>query len=161
MLAEILCIAVLNMGMPNGEFACEYMEEVVEAAEINGIEAATLISLIYYESRWKPTAVSRRGACGLTQVLPKFTRNPRLTCQQLKNPHTSIYAGAHALGRWMEKPKYTRARALCAYNAGYSCGKRYRQSHGGWRYSKKVRKYAKKIYNQLKLINAEYDEEGC
>jgi len=160
MLAEILCIAVLNMGMPNGEFACDYMEQVVEAAEINGIEAATLVSLIYYESRWKPTAVSSRGACGLTQVLPKYTRNPKLTCKQLKDPKTSIYAGAWALGVWLEKAKYTRSRALCAYNAGYSCGKRYRKSHGGWRYSLKVRKYARKILKEARTVEMQYDD-GC
>ena len=160
MLAELLCVVVMNMGMPNADVACDYMEEVVEAAEINRFDAPLLISLIYYESRWKATAVSSRGACGLTQVLPKYTRKPRLTCKQLKDPYTSIYAGAHALGRWLEKPKYTRARALCAYNAGYSCGKQYRKTHGGWRYSRKVQNYANTIYKELVAVEMEYDD-GC
>ena len=33
MVAELLCVAVLNIGMPNAEFACEQMEHVVNAAE--------------------------------------------------------------------------------------------------------------------------------
>lgn len=160
MLPELLCVVVLNMGIPNGQVACDYMEDVVEAADINQIDPAILISLIYYESRWKATAVSPRGACGLTQVLPKFTRNPRVTCKQLKDPHTSIHRGAQALARWKTKATYTQPRALCAYNAGYTCGKRYRKGHGGWRYSLKVRKLAKKIRRQLRAIEMEY-EDGC
>jgi len=160
MLVELLCVVVLNMGIPNAQLACDHMEDVVEAADINRIDPAILISLIHHESRWKATAVSPRGACGLTQVLPKYTRNPKLTCRQLKNPQTSIHAGAHALARWLEKTQYTQSRALCAYNAGYSCGKRYRKGHGGWRYSRKVRQLAKKIRQQLRAVETEYDD-GC
>ena len=158
MTSELLCIAVLNLGMPNAELACDYMEDVVEASETNGIDPAILISLVYYESRWTPTAVSRAGACGLTQVLPRYTKNPKLTCKQLQDPRRSIYAGSKALGHWLKKyNKYPKA--LCGYNAGYTCGKKYRKTHRGWRYSRLVTRYAEKIRKELKSIQTQYEED--
>ena len=59
MSAELLCIAILNIGMPNAEFACEQMEHVVNAADDLNFEPEILVAMIHYESRWNPAAVSR------------------------------------------------------------------------------------------------------
>ena len=96
MSAELLCIAILNIGMPNAEFACEQMEHVVNAADDLNFEPEILVAMIHYESRWNPAAVSGSGACGLTQVVPRWT-NPRKTCQQLLFAPTSIYEGTKML----------------------------------------------------------------
>jgi soluble lytic murein transglycosylase-like protein len=157
MISELLCIAVLNLGMPNANLACEHMEELVEASELHNVEPAVVISLIHYESRWTPTAVSRAGACGLTQVLPQYTKNPKLTCKQLKDPTRSIYAGAAALGVWVQKHKYLKG--LCGYNAGYTCGKKYRKTHRGWRYARRVLRYSRKIAKELTVIQTQYEED--
>ena len=65
MTAEYLCIAVLNMAMPNAEYACEQMEHVVNAAEDLSFQPEILVALIHYERRWTPRAISSGGAFGL------------------------------------------------------------------------------------------------
>jgi len=154
--AEILCSIVMALNMPNSDFACKHMDTVVEAAEYYDVEPELLISLIHHESRWNPTVVSRSGACGLTQVIPKYTKSPRLTCKQLKRPKTSIWAGAKMLSYWIHKyandvPKI----GVCAYFAGFRC-KGNSPNIGGMRYSNKVRRFYRRIIRKL-----ENDVPGC
>jgi len=154
MVAEYLCIAVLNMGMPNAEYACEQMEHVVNASEDLNFQPEVLVALIHYESRWNPRAISRGGACGLTQVIPRWT-NPRKTCQQLLFAPISIYEGTKMLRRWMDKfGRGKLSRALCGYNAGYSCRA---TTSRGWSYARKIQRMARRIRAQLSLI----EEDGC
>jgi len=152
--SELLCIAVLNLGMPNAQYACEQMEHVVNAAEDLNLQPELLVSLIHYESRWTPTARSRSGACGLTQVLPRYTQ-PRKSCQQLMFAPTSIYEGAKALRRWTDRfGRGNIARGLCGYNAGYSCRTR---SSRGWRYSRKIQRMTRRIQREMDNIA----NDGC
>ena len=76
-LVELLCAAYVSLLLPNADIACENMETIVEASEQHAVDPAVMVSLIYVESRWKPTAVSSAGACGLTQVLPKYSAGTR------------------------------------------------------------------------------------
>jgi|TARA_R110000851_G_scaffold62165_1_gene142823 soluble lytic murein transglycosylase-like protein len=154
MSAELLCIAILNIGMPNAEFACEQMEHVVNAADDLNFEPEILVAMIHYESRWNPAAVSGSGACGLTQVVPRWT-NPRKTCQQLLFAPTSIYEGTKMLRRWMDRfGRGNLSRALCGYNAGYSCRS---QGSRGWRYARKIQRLARRIKAQVRQV----EEDGC
>jgi len=152
--AELLCVAILNLGMPNAGFACEQMEHVVNAAEDLNFEPEMLVAMIHYESRWTPRAISRGGACGLTQVIPRWTR-PRKSCQQLLFPPISIYEGAKMLRRWMDKfGRGSLSRSLCGYNAGYGC--RSRRSRG-WQYARKIQRMARRIRMEARQAA----EEGC
>ena len=63
MIAEYLCIAVLNMGMPNAEYACEQMEHVVNASADLDFQPEVLVALIHYESRWNPRAITVSNCC--------------------------------------------------------------------------------------------------
>jgi len=154
MTAEYLCIAVLNMAMPNAEYACEQMEHVVNAAEDLSFQPEILVALIHYESRWTPRAISRGGACGLTQVIPRWT-NPRKTCRQLLFAPTSIYEGTKMLRRWVDRFGRGRlSKGLCGYNAGYSCRSR---TSRGWSYARRIQNMAKRIRAQMNLIR----EDGC
>ena len=115
-----------------------------------------MVSLIHYESRWTPNTVSRSGACGLTQVIPRYTKNPKQNCRQLKDPQTSIETGTRTLRRWINKyGKGNLSKGLCGYNAGYTCGRRYNKRHGGWRYSRKVQRHAKKIRDEIERMEKE------
>jgi len=152
--SELLCIAVLNLGIPNGQYACEQMQHVVNAAEDLNFQPALLVSLIHYESRWTPAARSRSGACGLTQVLPRYT-TPRKSCRQLFFAPVSIYEGAKALRRWTDSfGRGNLARGLCGYNAGYSCRSR---TSRGWRYSRKIQRLTRRIQREMDRI----EEDGC
>jgi len=155
MIAEILCMAVMSLGMPNSEYACKHMHAIAGAAEENNIKPEVLVSLIYHESRWVPTAVSKDTACGLTQVLPKYTRNPKLTCEDLKDPVTSIFTGAKKLNYWVYK--YGRGKyktGLCGYNSGFRC-KGESPKKKGVLYSEKVMTYSRKIKRKyLKIFDS-------
>jgi len=152
--AEVLCLAVLNIGMPRAEYACEHMEELVLAAEQNSVRPELVVSMIYYESRWNPKVVSKSSACGLMQVMPKYSGSKKLglkklTCKQLKEPITNIKRGTRIISYWLNQ--YTRGNervAVCSYFAGYRCrGKK--PNAAGMRYSKKVRKFANKIKREM------------
>ena len=107
--------------MPNSQYACKNMDVLVEASTYYDLDPHLMISLIHEESRWKPNAVSKKGACGLTQLLPKYTK-PRHSCKELKNPEISIWLGAKCLKSWIKN--YGRGNeiiGLCGYNAGYRC----------------------------------------
>jgi soluble lytic murein transglycosylase-like protein len=152
--AELLCVAVLNIGMPNAEFACEQMEHVVNAAEDMNLEPEILIAMIHYESRWTASARSAGGACGLTQVIPRWT-SPRKSCQQLLFPPISIYEGAKMLRRWIDTlGRGSLTKGLCGYNAGYSCRSR---TSRGWRYARKIQRMARRIRTESLTI----EEDGC
>ena len=169
-LAELLCSAYVALSLPNADIACENMDVVVEASEQHNINPATLTSLIFVESRWTPTAVSRDGACGLTQVLPRYSsgfRNKfgqKLTCEQLKDPETSIKRGAKILSWWTRR--YGKGRmsvGLCGYNSGFRCkGKTEIKGH---RYARKVLKLSRTIKRKMKRIEIEeatmVDVPGC
>ena len=61
--AEIICAAVMAIGMPNADFACKHMDTLVEASEKYDIDPVVLTALIHIESRWTPRAKSRTWAC--------------------------------------------------------------------------------------------------
>ncbi len=142
-----LCVimpASLEMSKTQAKNICKYEKLIVAEANKNDIDPELLASLIYVESGFYPRVVSRANACGLTQVIPKYTGGPetskkKYTCNQLKNPRTSIKVGAKILGYMIKN--YARGnvdKALCMYNAGTICLKKknlYKKS----KYVKKVR----------------------
>ena len=138
-------------------------EYTINLSKKHNFEPSLIFALIYIESGWKASAESNKGACGLTQVLPKYTGNKRgglnsagverLSCKELKNPKISIRAGIKTLSWWRKYHSNDITRALCSYNAGFRCGgTRDRPvSRGGMRYARKV--LAKKRYIDNKIHN--------
>jgi len=127
---------------------------LIQTAEAQDIDPTVLAGLIYVESRWTPDAVSRSGACGLTQVLPRYVDE---TCDELKDPATSIIVGTRSLKKWttmrvrrngrlVRVPRTGGMRtALACYNAGYACA----DSPGGRSYADAVLRYSRRIQNLL------------
>ena len=177
-IVEILCAGILSLGIggtaERGEFACTHVPQIVELSEEMGFRPELMISLIHYESRWKPHVVSRANACGLTQVLPRYTGgpayprgagNPRLTCDQLKDPRTSIDAGSRALRYWLHQYGRGNERiGLCGYNAGFRCRPRQnsegqrvlpRAGQQGMRYSRNVTRLANRLRSYVQTAQAQ------
>ena len=162
--AEFICAAILSMGWANADVACEYMPTVVQAAEKNGINPYVLTSLIYVESRWQPQARSYANACGLTQIIPKFTKRiGYASCQELRqNPKLAIEKGARILKVWIKRyGKGSLHIGLCGYNVGYRCrGPDARK--GGHAYARKVIKLAWKLELRTKMEEEEWrPTPGC
>jgi soluble lytic murein transglycosylase len=153
----ILCSVILSLGWANPDAACDNMRTVVEESEKNNLDPSLVVALIYVESMFSHKAVSKSNACGLTQVLPKYSKKfadkgRNLTCDELKDPTTSIKVGTKILNYWVYK--YARgniATALCGYNAGFRC-KGENKNKKGVSYSKKVLKYQRIIKRRYKKI---------
>ena len=159
--AELLCAAILAIGMPRAEYACGHMNSVVKYAEEYNIDPVVLTALIYVESRWNPTAESRSGACGLSQVIPKWSRKfGYVSCRQLKeDPDMAIKKGAQILNHWIHK--YGRGNTsigLCGYNSGYRCrGKNRINNKKGVRYARLVLQMHRKIRSEVTSSRKNHD----
>ena len=152
-----LCVVMpssLPMNKKQASNVCKYESMIKEEAKKNNLEPELLASLIYVESAFYPRVVSRAGACGLTQVIPKYTGGPetdyrKYTCKQLKNPKTSIKVGAKILGYLIGNyAKGIQDKGLCMYNAGTICLKK--------------KNFYKKLY-YVKKVRIIYDTitDGC
>ena len=146
----------LGDGTPQSDFACSNMTHLVEVSKKYELDPALLLSLIHHESRWKPKAKSKYGACGLTQVVPKWTGRPtggkKYTCEELFDPQTSISVGAQVLSFWIRNYGKGNLRVgLCGYNAGYRC-KGADPMRSGLSYADRVRRTARKINRLSKRL---------
>ena len=87
-LALCLSVPVLGMSAYKNKKACQYMPQIAKSAKKYKIKPEILVSLIFVESSFRKKSVSSKGACGLTQVMPKYTGRPALkrkyNCNQLK-----------------------------------------------------------------------------
>ena len=157
---ELMCTAILALGVggneKNGNFACSLLPEIYQAAHENDIDPSLIVSVIHYESRFRPKVVSSANACGLMQVVPKWTGSkktgvPKLSCSQLKNPSTNIKYGTFTLRYWIKK--YGRGSlkvGLCGYNAGFRC-KGKSPNLTGMKYAKTVKRLSRRIKRYIAL----------
>lgn len=135
----VLCAAIMAssgvFGFGGKERACRYSRQVVKAAEKHNLDPYLLTAMIQVESNWNPHVVSHSNACGLTQVLPQYSK---YTCEQLKNPKISIFEGAKKLNFWISNyGKGNITIGLCGYNKGFRC-KGKKANRRGLTYAKKV-----------------------
>jgi soluble lytic murein transglycosylase-like protein len=150
-LAEILCAAYISLSLPNANVACKHMDTVVSSASEHDVDPTIMISLIHVESRWTPTARSQSNACGLTQIIPKYSggyRNrfgQKLTCQQLYDPETSIKRGTKILSYYLKRYDGNHKRSLCSYNAGWTRCKKPNGTHKGYKYALRVMKLSSRL----------------
>lgn len=118
----LICLALTNMnGVVNEHNVCENVELISELSAKHKIDSHLFVSIMWAESRFKEKVKSNGGACGITQVLPKYTR-PRVDCNELKNPEIGIYYGYKIFSSFYNQyAKRNIDIALCAYNAGFRC----------------------------------------
>jgi len=128
-----MCAGILSYDPPGRYYditeeskqrACALMPHIISHSYLNDVDPKLLTALIIVESRFKPAAVSKSNACGLTQVIPKWTggratKRKKYTCSQLKNPEVSIEAGSSILSWWIRHRKGNVRKGLCGYNAGF------------------------------------------
>jgi len=135
--------------------ACSYVPTIIAEAEKNDIEPSLLAAVIMAESSFVPWVTSPAGACGLTQVIPRWTggpetKNRKYTCEQLKNPKVSIKVGAQILSYNIRVyAKGNVNKGLCFYSTGTIC-LRWKNSYDRMHYIKIVKKYKSIL-----------DEDGC
>lgn len=98
---------------------------IAEAAERHGLAFGLLKALIKVESDFNPKAVSKTGALGLMQIMPKNVR--AFDIRDPFDPHQNIMGGSRYLSRLLERFEGQLPLALAAYNAGPTVVDRYRR----------------------------------
>lgn len=85
------------------------------------VDPLDLAALGWIESRFRPDAVSRSGACGMFQQLPRYARPWPTSCRALMNPTMAAFHAGAFIDRYRRRwgPGWT-----CHYNGGIVCGPR-------------------------------------
>lgn len=118
-------------------------EHVKEVAARHGVRADLVAAVIEAESDGNPRAVSRRGARGLMQLMPKTAK--RLGVADPFDPKENIEAGVKHLRAMMDRFDNNIPLALAAYNAGEVAVIKYR----GVPPYRETRAYVKRIMKKL------------
>ena len=96
-----------------------YTQLIHNASERYHLPPALIAGVIKCESNWKATAVSKAGARGLMQILPRTARSEfQIDPEDLWDPNVNIDVGAAYLRILANKYKGDSATTVAAYNAG-------------------------------------------
>lgn len=93
-----------------------YATEIREISARHGVDPTLVESVIRAESAFNPTAVSRAGARGLMQLMPKTAT--ALGVRDSFNPRENIEGGVRHLRYLLDRYPGNVALAVAAYNAG-------------------------------------------
>lgn len=113
--------AYVNARLPERELD----QAIAWYARQHHLSQALLRAVIKAESDFRPTAVSRTGALGLMQLMPRTAAS--LNVRDPFNPVENIRGGAAHLRYLLDRFNGNLPLALAAYNAGEYRVKRYRQ----------------------------------
>jgi len=103
---------------PKAHSASDITAIINTAARQHQVDAALIRAVIKVESNFDPNAVSRAGAIGLMQLLPRTAADYGVDSRDaLFNPGINVDAGTRHLKRLLKKYRNI-SRALTAYNAG-------------------------------------------
>ena len=105
------------------------------------------------KSNFKTDIKSYTGrACGISQVIPKYTK-PRYTCKELnEDPVIAMEQGARIYSAFKRYARGNDKMNLCAYNQGFRCKGEFSPKHKeiGMEYASKVKKFQKRLKRQIK-----------
>jgi soluble lytic murein transglycosylase-like protein len=93
------------------------------AAERHDVDGLLLAAVVQTESRFRPAAVSPRGAVGLMQVLP--ATGEMYGARDLSDPYVNLDVGSRYLRQLLRDYDGNLEMALAAYNAGPATVERY------------------------------------
>ena len=135
------------------------MKDINEISRKYSIESDLYVSMLWVESNFNSNIVSyTRKACGISQVVPKWTR-PRMSCKELNtNTVAAMDQGARILSIFKKYGGKDLNTTLCAYNQGYRCkGEKPPKNPGdfdpekaGKVYASKVIKFRKRLRRKIK-----------
>ena len=131
-----------------GLFLYDYASTIQAAAKAYQVEPALIRALIHAESAFNPLAISRKGAMGLTQLMPATARE--LGVGNALLAEQNIFGGVKYLAGLLKQYDGNVALATAAYNAGAGAV----QKHGGIPPYAETRAYVERV----KLLHQRYKE---
>ncbi len=106
-------------------FPLHYRDIISQQAAERDVDPFLIAAIINVESRWKPNAISPKGANGLMQLMPATadwaaskTGNAGTTRDQLLKPEVNIELGTWYIADLLKQFDNNLAVALAAYNGG-------------------------------------------
>lgn len=98
------------------EYIKDYEATILEASRRFKVELHLIKAVIKAESNFDHDAVSRKGAKGLMQLMPRTAED--MDVGDALNPEENILGGTRYLGLLLKRFKNDKVLALAAYNAG-------------------------------------------
>ena len=121
-LAQVADKVADELSISSPELALTIATAVENASAEFDLNPWLIVSLIRIESYGNPTAVSKVGALGLTQIMPvtgkEIAGDLHLAEHDLFDPATNVRMGAYYLGQLIERFEGNERAALAAYNYG-------------------------------------------
>jgi len=137
---------LVQVNMALGEPQSPYGKIIYDVAIRHSINPHLVAALIHVESSFNPRAVSRKGACGLMQLLPETARRFGLTKKKdLYDPKKNLEAGVRYLKWLANRFGGDTQKILAAYNAGEGAVQRF----GGIPPYQETQSYVQKIFGLL------------
>lgn len=164
MINEILiCLALFDMsGISNQKNICDNIETLNKISKTYHIDSVTYVSILWIESNFNTDIVSYTGkACGISQVVPKWTR-PRKSCAELNNNAVeAMQQGARIFYMFKKYGGKSLDISLCGYNQGYRCKGEVEESgydykKNGLIYASKVKKFRNRLKKSMKKQKRKY-----
>jgi soluble lytic murein transglycosylase-like protein len=121
-----------------------YDRIIKDASELYGIKPSLIKAVIKTESNFNPNAVSKKGACGLMQLIPSTAE--RFGVGDIFDPRSNIYGGTKYLNYLMDFFKGDLSLVLAAYNAGENAVVKYNNKIPPY---KETKNYVKKVLKFL------------
>ena len=139
----------LNEMVKEKESVPPYYTIILRAADRHNIDPALIRAVIMAESSYNPKAISKSGAKGLMQLMPRTAK--ALGVKDILDPIHNINGGTKYLRQLLNRFNGDIKLALAAYNAGSRHVKRYR----GIPPFKETRTYVKKVLSYYKNYQKE------
>jgi soluble lytic murein transglycosylase-like protein len=144
----VLLLTVLGAYTASHRSVEEPRAIIKEAADRYGVSEELIAAVIEAESQFNPRAVSRRGAQGLMQLMPKTAAT--LGVEDPFSPRENIHGGVRHLRSLMDRFDNNVPLALAAYNAGHVAVLHY----GGIPPYPQTRAYVRRILRRLERNGA-------
>jgi soluble lytic murein transglycosylase-like protein len=128
-------------GIPESPFG----ELIYQVAGRHAVNPYLVAAIVKVESAFNPRAVSRKGACGLMQLLPATARRFGLSRRDLFDPAKNLEAGVRYLKWLAARFANDPTRVLAAYNAGEGAVERF----GGVPPYRETQSYVRRIFTLL------------
>jgi soluble lytic murein transglycosylase-like protein len=95
----------------------DHLDQIVQAAaERHNLDPALVKAVISTESGWNPSAISRKGAVGLMQLIPETAE--RFGVGNAFDPAQNVEGGTSYLKQLLDRYNGDLSKSLAAYNAG-------------------------------------------
>ncbi|MDJ0783687.1 MAG: lytic transglycosylase domain-containing protein [Desulfosarcinaceae bacterium] len=124
---------------------------ILQAASAHNVEPALIRAVILAESNYNPKAVSKRGARGLMQLMPRTAAS--LGVADVFDPEENINGGVKYLRQLLDRFDNDVRLALAAYNAG----SRHVRNYNGVPPFRATRLYIKKVFKYQALFQEEME----